>query len=75
MASGSAQLNNYLLSVRTEKQASEEMTAAAGKLNQSITDLAFFQSMLADKSIQTSPWQIGLATLAWILISLLSLPE
>ncbi|PQK94593.1 methyl-accepting chemotaxis protein, partial [Pantoea ananatis] len=71
MASGSAQLNNYLLSVRTEKQASDEMTAAAGKLNQSITDLAFFQSEMAEKYIRTALWQIGFATLACIVLSLL----
>lgn len=71
MASGSALLNNYLLSVRTEKQASDEMTAAAGKLNQSITDLAFFQSEMAEKYIQTALWQIGFATLACIVLSLL----
>lgn len=71
MTSGSTQLNNYLALVRTERVASDEMTAAAGKLSQSITGLAFFQSELAAKSIQTALWQIGFATLACIILSLL----
>lgn len=68
--SGSVLLNNYLLSVRAESLASDEMTAAAGKLNNSITGLAFFQSELAQKYIQTALWQIGFATLACIILSL-----
>lgn len=69
--SGSALLNNYLLSVRAESLASEEMTAAAGKLNSAITGLAFFQSEMAQKYIHTALWQIGLATLACIILSLI----
>lgn len=69
--SGSALLNNYLLSVRAESLASEEMTAAAGKLNSTITGLAFFQSEMAQKYIHTALWQIGLATLACIILSLI----
>lgn len=68
--SGSALLNNYLLSVQAESLASDEMTAAAGKVNDSITGLAFFQSELAQKYIQTALWQIGFATLACIILSL-----
>jgi len=68
--SGSALLNNYLLSVQAESLASDEMTAAAGKVNDSITGLAFFQSELAQKYIQTALWQIGFATVACIILSL-----
>lgn len=71
MLSGSALLNNYLLSVRAESVASEEMTGAAAKLNNSITGLAFFQSEMAQKYIHTALWQIGFATLACIILSLL----
>ena len=69
--SGTALLNKYLQSVQVEKRASDEMTTAAGKLNQSITDLAFFQSELAQKYMNTALWQIGFATLACITLSLL----
>ncbi|MCH9271878.1 methyl-accepting chemotaxis protein [Pantoea ananatis] len=69
-ASGSTLLKNYLLSVRTEKLASDEMTAAAGKLNQSITDLEFFQSELAQHYMHTALWQIGFATLVCVILSL-----
>lgn len=57
--------------MQVEKRASDEMTTAAGKLNQSITDLAFFQSELAQKYMNTALWQIGFATLACITLSLL----
>ncbi|KAF6660448.1 HAMP domain-containing protein [Enterobacteriaceae bacterium EKM102V] len=69
--SGSALLENYLLSVRAESLASDDMTAAAGKVNDSITGLAFFQSEMAQNSIQTALWQIGFATLACIVLSLI----
>lgn len=71
MISGSAQLNNYLLLERAVNLASDEMTATAGKLNESITGLEFFQSELAEKYIHTALWQIGFATLGCIVISLL----
>jgi len=71
MSSGSVKLNNYLLSVKAESLASDEMTEAAGKLSQSITGLAFFQSELAAKYIQNALWEIGFATLACIILSLL----
>lgn len=69
--SGTTLLNNYLQSVQVEKRASDEMTEAAGKLNQSITDLAFFQSEQAQKYMHTALWQIGFATLVCITLSLL----
>ncbi|WP_210525940.1 methyl-accepting chemotaxis protein [Pantoea ananatis] len=71
MSSGSSKLNNYLLAVKAESLASDEMTEAAGKLSLSITGLAFFQSELAAKYIQNALWEIGFATLACIILSLL----
>jgi len=70
-AAGSGLLKNYLAAVRTEKQASDEMTASAGKLNASITGLASFQSQMAEEYIQAAFWQIGFATITCIMVSLL----
>ncbi|WP_367143138.1 methyl-accepting chemotaxis protein [Pantoea stewartii] len=68
--SGPVLLNNYLLAVNAEKHASDDMTAAAGKLNQSMTDLAFFQSQMAEEYIHTALWQIGFTTITCIILSL-----
>lgn len=65
-----ALLQNHLSFVSIEKQASDEMTTAAGQLNQSITELAFFQSELAAEYIQKALWQISFTTLICIVLSL-----
>jgi len=69
--SGAALFTNYLLLVKSEKQASDEMTAVAGKLNQSMTDLALYQSVMAEEYINTALWQIGFTALTCIVLSLL----
>ncbi|WP_432413191.1 methyl-accepting chemotaxis protein [Pantoea allii] len=64
-------LNNYLLAVKAEKLASDEMTAVAGKLDTAMKDLAFFQTQMAATFINTALWQIGFTTLTCIILSLL----
>ena len=64
-------LQKYLQEARSEKRASDEMSAAAVTLNKTMTDLSLYQSEMAGKYIQTALWQIGGTTIACILLSLL----
>lgn len=64
-------LQKYLQEARSEKRASDEMSAAAVTLNKTMTDLSLYQSEMAGKYIQTALWQIGCTTIACILLSLL----
>ncbi|RTY60079.1 HAMP domain-containing protein [Pantoea sp. YU22] len=66
-----ALLKNYMLLVRDEKKASDEMTHAAETLNRAVTDLSLFQTQMGDKYIHTALWQIGFTTIACIVLSLL----
>jgi len=66
-----ALLQRYLQAAKAEKVASDEMTAAAVKLNKSMTDLAFFQSKMAGEYIGAALWQIGFTTIICIVLSLL----
>ena len=70
-ASASELVSNYLQAVTAEKLASDDMTAVAGKLNQSIDDLAFQQSHKAQEYVNTALWQIGFTTITCIVLSLL----
>lgn len=67
----SSQLSDYLQLARNEKQASDAMTQAAEKLNSSMTELTFFQTRTAERYIDTALWQIGITTIACIVLSLL----
>ncbi|MDU6431861.1 MAG: methyl-accepting chemotaxis protein [Pantoea sp.] len=66
-----ALLKNYMLLVRDEKKASDEMTHAAETLNRAVTDLSLFQTQMGEKYIHTALWQIGFTTIACIVLSLL----
>ncbi|QDY44094.1 methyl-accepting chemotaxis protein [Candidatus Pantoea soli] len=67
----SSQLSDYQQLARNEKQASDAMTQAAEKLNSSMTELTFFQTRTAERYIDTALWQIGITTIACIVLSLL----
>ena len=70
-ASIPALLKNYMLLIRDQKKASDEMTRAAETLNRSVNDLSLFQTQMGEKYIHTALWQIGFTTIACIVLSLL----
>ena len=64
-------LSEYRQTLQVEKRASDDMTSAAGKLNQSMTALSEFQSVMAKKYIHTALWQIASVTACCIVLSFL----